>query len=168
MKLTFIPTLCICLFLTFFANGQSLNKNQIGVELAGNNILYSLYYQHNIPVQKHYLGLKLGVTPYFPGYSSAINGEVNTTLGNTNRWFVGAGYSRIKFDEDHFKSGGVKAENDIPLEMLMPQIGYQVLTSNQQNFWRFSMIVPIQVSSKGSTELVVPVWGSISFGWIFN
>ena len=168
MKLAFIPTLCICLFLTFCTKAQTLNKNQVGVEFAGNNVIYSLYYQNNIPIKKHYLGLKFGITPYFPGYSSAVNGEINTTLGSTNRWFIGAGYTRIKFDENHFDNGGVRADNDIPLQLLMPQIGYQVLTRNQQNFWRFSMIVPIQVSAKGSTELVVPVWGSISFGWIFN
>lgn len=168
MKTVYLPTLCICLFSTFFTNGQSLKQNQIGIELGGDNIYYSLYYQHNIPVEKHYISLKIGVTPYFPTYDIANSGVLSTTLGKNNRWFIGAGYTRIDFNENHPSNKGVGNNEDIPLELLMPQIGYQVLTANQQNFWRFSIITPIQVSSKGSTELEVPIWASISFGWIFN
>lgn len=168
MKLTFIPTLCICLFLTFFANGQSLNKNQIGVELGGNNIYYSLYYQHNIPVENHYIGLKLGITPYFPTYDIANSGVLSVTLGKNNRWFVGAGYTRIDYDESHPSNVGFHKNDDIPFELFMPEIGYQVLTKNQQNYWRFGVIAPVKISRESNTNLTVPVWVSISFGWIFN
>lgn len=168
MKSTFIPTLCICLFLTFSTKAQSLKKNQIGVELGGNNIYYSVYYQHNISVKKHYIGLKLGITPYFPTYDIANSAVLSTTLGKNNRWFVGMGYTLIDFDESHPSNISFPNNDDTLFQLLMPELGYQVLTKNQQNFWRFSMIVPIQVGNKGNTDLAVPVWGSISFGWIFN
>ncbi len=168
MKLAFIPSLCICLFLTFFSRAQSLKPHQIGLEIGGNNIYYSAYYQHNIPVENHYVGFKIGVTPYFPTYDYAVSGVVSTTLGENNRWSIGAGYTRIDFNQNHSSNKGFGNNEDIPLGLFMPEVGYQILTKSQQNYWKFGVIAPIQISDKSTNDITVPLWISISYGWIFN
>lgn len=167
MKAPFITTLSIIMAYVALSSAslaQTLKPHQIGLELGGNLIFYGVYYQYNIPLEnKHYCSLKLGLTPWLPVYRSAFTGQVDMTLDEKNRWSIGMGYSiiREKFDENSTKA------NSETVQILSPQINYQVVTKNQVNFWRFGLLSPIQLGNP-STKIVVNVWPTIGFGWIFE